>query len=110
MILYQNDVVFVVFNFLYVKGYKIQNQLPVEAAGGRFFRPQKALHNRLEFYHDTVGVLLNHQLESKSEEFWRTVHSYSALHGELESAIEKAHAIRFVASGILENIFDLRHF
>uniref|UniRef100_A0A915D155 Vacuolar protein sorting-associated protein 54 n=1 Tax=Ditylenchus dipsaci TaxID=166011 RepID=A0A915D155_9BILA len=72
----------------------LQGQTPVEAAGGRLFRPYKPLHNRLEWYMDTIGILLNHQLECKSEEFWRTVNSYSVLHGELEAAIEKARLVR----------------
>lgn len=69
--------------------------MPLEAANGRLFRSYKNLHNRLEYYHDTVGILLNYQLENKSEEFWRTVNSYSALSGELESAIFKARVARF---------------
>lgn len=67
----------------------------MEAANGYLFRPYKKLHNRLEYYHDIVGILLNYQLENKSEEFWRTVNSYSALSGDLESAIHKAQIARF---------------
>ncbi|KAI1720539.1 vps54-like protein domain-containing protein [Ditylenchus destructor] len=65
----------------------LQNQLPIEASGGRLFRPYKQLHNRLEYFHDTIGILLNHQLESKSEEFWKTVHSYTASQSELEQQV-----------------------
>lgn len=70
--------------------------MPLAAANNCLFRPYKNLHNRLEYYHDIVGILLNYQLENKSEEFWRTVNSYSALSGELELAILKAKTARLV--------------
>ncbi|KAH7678234.1 vacuolar protein sorting-associated protein 54, partial [Aphelenchoides avenae] len=69
-------------------------QLPIEAANRRWFRPYHALHNRLEYYHDTVGTLLNHQLETKGETFWKTVNSYGALQMELVDAKRKTQTVR----------------
>jgi len=84
----------------------VSQQTPVAAAQSRFFRPYQALLNRLEYYHDTVGVLLNFRLESKSEEFWKTVNSYSVLHGELKDSIEAASAARKYLAQIRETVYE----
>lgn len=52
------------------------------------------LHNKLEYYHDVVGALLNRQLGSKSEEFWKTVNSYGTLNAELAGALDKVKEVR----------------
>uniref|UniRef100_A0AC34F5Y1 Vacuolar protein sorting-associated protein 54 n=2 Tax=Panagrolaimus sp. ES5 TaxID=591445 RepID=A0AC34F5Y1_9BILA len=74
--------------------FSLQAQMPADALSGRSFRSYQHLHNRLEFYHDSVGALLNCQLESKSEEFWKTVNSYGALQCDLEGAKQKVSSIR----------------
>jgi vacuolar protein sorting-associated protein 54 len=74
--------------------FSLQAQMPPDALSGRSFRSYQHLHNRLEYHHDTVGALLNCQLESKSEEFWKTVNSYTALQSDLEDARQKVTEIR----------------
>uniref|UniRef100_A0A914Y3D8 Vacuolar protein sorting-associated protein 54 n=1 Tax=Panagrolaimus superbus TaxID=310955 RepID=A0A914Y3D8_9BILA len=74
--------------------FSLQAQMPPDALSGRSFRSYQNLHNRLEFYHDSVGALLNCQLESKSEEFWKTVNSYGAMQCDLEGAKQKVSNIR----------------
>ncbi|KAI6186808.1 Vacuolar protein sorting-associated protein 54 [Aphelenchoides besseyi] len=61
-----------------VSSHSSQHQLPTDATEGRMFRSYHALQNRLELYDDVVSALLNHQLENKSEEFWKTVNSYGS--------------------------------
>ncbi|KAI6236808.1 Vacuolar protein sorting-associated protein 54 [Aphelenchoides besseyi] len=58
-----------------VSSHSSQHQLPTDATEGRMFRSYHALQNRLELYDDVVSALLNHKLENKSEEFWKTVNS-----------------------------------
>ncbi|KAL3083094.1 hypothetical protein niasHS_010896 [Heterodera schachtii] len=60
-----------------------------EACHGRMFRGCHRLQMRLEHFDDTVGMLLNQQLEAKNEHFWKIINSYGALKADLEMAIER---------------------
>uniref|UniRef100_A0AC35F0F7 Vacuolar protein sorting-associated protein 54 N-terminal domain-containing protein n=1 Tax=Panagrolaimus sp. PS1159 TaxID=55785 RepID=A0AC35F0F7_9BILA len=84
--------------------FSLQAQMPPDALSGRSFRSYQNLHNRLEFYHDSVGALLNCQLESKSEEFWKTVNSYGALQCDIEGAKQKVTNIQNGLKVANENI------
>nr|CAD2145539.1 unnamed protein product [Meloidogyne enterolobii] len=66
-----------------------QSLLPIEASNGRFFRACLRLQNKLEFFDDAISTLLNQQLENRSEQFWKSVNSYEALHDDLEESIER---------------------
>ncbi|KAL7073629.1 hypothetical protein ACQ4LE_007330 [Meloidogyne hapla] len=66
-----------------------QQSLSIEASNGRFFRACSRLQQRLEYYDDAISTLLNQQLENRSEQFWKSVHSYEALHDDLEESIER---------------------
>uniref|UniRef100_A0A7E4VVQ6 Vacuolar protein sorting-associated protein 54 n=1 Tax=Panagrellus redivivus TaxID=6233 RepID=A0A7E4VVQ6_PANRE len=77
--------------------FSLQAQMPADALSGRTFRNYQNLHNRLEYYHDIVGSLLNIELEAKGEEFWQTVNSYGALQVELEGALD---TVREIKSGL----------
>jgi len=69
--------------------------LPIEASNGRFFRACLRLQNKLEFFDDAISTLLNQQLENRSEQFWKSVNSYEALHDDLEESIERIKIARF---------------
>uniref|UniRef100_A0A914D128 Exocyst complex component Sec8 N-terminal domain-containing protein n=1 Tax=Acrobeloides nanus TaxID=290746 RepID=A0A914D128_9BILA len=84
----------------------LQPHVPIDAGNGQYFRPYQFLHNRLEFFHDTVGSMLNHQLESKNEAFWKTVNSYGTLHGQLEDAKSKIWHLRKNLKTVDECIYD----
>lgn len=68
--------------------------MPPDAMGGRVFRSYHQLHNKLEHFHDVVGALLNNELESKSEDFWKIVNSYGDLHSEVEECLVNVKRIR----------------
>ncbi|CAK5024727.1 unnamed protein product [Meloidogyne enterolobii] len=70
-------------------GQQQQSLLPIEASNGRFFRACLRLQNKLEFFDDAISTLLNQQLENRSEQFWKSVNSYEALHDDLEESIER---------------------
>ncbi|KAI6230703.1 Vacuolar protein sorting-associated protein 54 [Aphelenchoides fujianensis] len=77
-----------------VSSHSSQHQLPTDATEGRMFRSYNALQNRLELYDDVVSALLNHQLEDKSEEFWKTVNSYGSLNRDLKTTLSSVQGIR----------------
>ncbi|KAF7633228.1 hypothetical protein Mgra_00007329 [Meloidogyne graminicola] len=66
-----------------------QQQFPIEASNGRFFRSFSRLQQRLEYYDDKISTLLNQQLENRNEQFWKSVNSYEVLHDDLEESIER---------------------
>jgi hypothetical protein len=74
----------------------IQPSQPVEASGGRMFRACQRLQQKLEYFDDAISALLNQQLETKNEQFWRTIHSYGALHADLEETIGRVKEIRYI--------------
>uniref|UniRef100_A0A0N5AQS1 Vacuolar protein sorting-associated protein 54 n=1 Tax=Syphacia muris TaxID=451379 RepID=A0A0N5AQS1_9BILA len=78
---------------------------PFEAGKGRYFRRYAQLQNTLEYFHDLVDSRLNNQLVSKSNEFWKTVISYSSLYGELADARRKVARVRGSLKSVDEKVY-----
>ncbi|CAD5229820.1 unnamed protein product [Bursaphelenchus xylophilus] len=72
----------------------------------RSYRPHQVLHNKLEYYHDVVGGLLNNELSDKGEEFWKTVNSYGTLNEELADALDKVKEIRSYLNTVKTKVYD----
>ncbi|CAD5225421.1 unnamed protein product [Bursaphelenchus okinawaensis] len=72
----------------------------------RSYRPYQVLHNKLEYYHDVVGGLLNNELSDKGEEFWKTVNSYGTLNEELADALDKVKEMRNYLNTVKTKVYD----